>query len=117
MNNPQRFATQIQNLALSLVFKAMGESRYNRTNDEYMAVSARLPPLKQLLPQVNGLLKEMHEVSARDGVPMPQICRFKKGDQRIVYEPYPREISYETLRAALTVSGMRLSRRNNHKSL
>jgi hypothetical protein len=102
-----RFLTPIQNIAINLVFAVMGERRCNRTRDEYDAISARLPPLKRLVWKVNEELKSMHARAARSGVRLPQICRFKAGDERWDYEEYPRSISYETLRAALNVSELR----------
>src|SRR5262245_41214893 len=103
--------TAIQNIALSLIFAVMGEYRYNRTYDEYMAISDRLPPLKQLTFQVNRLLQQLHKCNNEcKGFVLPQLCRFKAGDQRIVYESYPGRISYETIRAALVAAGMREQR-------
>jgi hypothetical protein len=98
------FPTPYQNIALDLTFLVMGEERINRTQEEYFDIAARLPPLKQLTHLVNERLKEVHE---KQGDLLPQICRFKAGHERIVYEPFPTRISYETLRAALTISGMR----------
>ena len=109
MSEPQ--PTVIQNIALSLIFAVMGECRYNRTLDEYMAIAARLPPLKQLTYLVNRLLQQLHKCNDEcKGFILPELCRFKAGDQRIVYEPYPKSISCETVRAALQVSGMRKAR-------
>jgi hypothetical protein len=105
MKNDQ--PTQIQRLAVSLVFAAMGEGQINRTNEEYMAIAAKLPPLKRLLGMVNRLLELNQKCFKECGRPMPEICRFKAGDKLINFESYPREISYETLRAALVRSGMR----------
>ena len=107
----QDFPTPIQDIAINLVFAALGERRCNRTPKEYAAIAAKLPPLKTLLFKVNELLEWMHSCSCHSGVPLPQICRFKVGDQRWTYEPYPRRISYETLRAALTVLRLRNPRR------
>jgi hypothetical protein len=103
--------TAIQNIALSLIFAVMGECRFNRKHDEYMAISDRLPSLKQLTFQVNRLLQQLHKCNNEcKGFVLPQLCRFKAGDQRIVYEPYPKSISYETVRAALVAAGMREQR-------
>ena len=98
--------TSFQNIALSLVFDVMGESRYNRSYQEYMEIAARLPPLKELTYRVNERLTEFLKSRGE----RPEICRFKAGDQRVVYEPYPDTISYETVRAALNISGMRQER-------
>jgi hypothetical protein len=83
-----RFLTPIQDIAINLVFAVMGERRCNRTRDEYDAISARLPPLKRLVWKVNEELKSMHARAARSGVRLPQICRFKAGDERWDYEEY-----------------------------
>ena len=110
--------TAIQNITLNLIFAAMGECRFNRKHDEYMAISNRLPRLKQLTFQVNRLLQQLHRCNEEcKGFVLPQICRFKAGDQRIVYEPYPNSISDETVRAALVAAGMREQRWRRRKSL
>ena len=86
----------------------MGERRFNRTHHEYMAIAARLPPLKDLTFKINRLLQQLHKCNDECGeVILPELCRFKAGDQRITYERYPELISYETVRAALQVSGLR----------
>ena len=102
MDNP----TPVQDIAMRLVFQFMGERRENRTYEEYMDIARRLPPLKQLHYHVNVLLQSEHD----SGWPLPEICRFKAGDKIIRFEPYPRTISYETLRAALVNYGMRKPR-------
>jgi hypothetical protein len=107
MNKHPQFPTPIQDIALNLIFVVMGESRINRTYDEYMAIAKRLPPLKVLTSEVNRLLKEIHRRAASDGILLPELCRFKAGDQRITYEAYPTTISIETIREALVVAGMR----------
>ena len=98
--------TPVQDIAVRLAFKVMGEKQYNRRYDEYMDIAERLPPLKQLHHQINVSLRAEHELGG-----LPQICRFKAGDKVIRYEPYPKTISYETLRAALVNYGMRKARR------
>jgi len=73
-----------------------------------MAIAARLPPLKELTDKINRLLQVLHKCNdERGGLILPQLCRFTAGDQRIAYEPYPKSVSYETVRAALQFSGMR----------
>ena len=101
------FPTPHQNIALDLVFLVMGEERLNRTRQEYFDIAAQLPPLKQLNYLVNEKLRQVHENQRHL---LPKICRFKAGHTRIIYEPFPDTISYETLRAALTISGMRNQR-------
>src|SRR5947207_7349600 len=106
MSKHPQFPTPIQDLALSLTFVAMGERRFNRSYDEYMAIAAKLPPLKVLLFKINQLLQQLHKCTNEcNGV--LQLCRFKAGDKIIKYEPYPKSISYETLREALAILGMR----------
>ena len=73
-----------------------------------MAIAARLPPLKDLTFKINRLLQQLHKCNDKCGRSiLPGLCRFNAGDQRITYEPYPELISYETVRAALQVSGLR----------
>lgn len=109
--------TVIQDIALNLVFSVMGERRINRTQQEYAAIAAKLPPLKMLSFKVNQLLRSIHQESARSDTPLPQLCRFKAGDQRWNYEDYPQKISRETVRIALELSGMRRPRGKRTKSL
>jgi hypothetical protein len=116
MNRQQSFPTTVQDIALNLIFTVLGERRINRTQQEYAAIVARLPPLKMLTFEVNETLRWMHERSACSGVPLPQICRFRAGDERYTYEDYPSHISYETVRAALEVSGLRRARRRRANS-
>ena len=112
MNRQQRFCTAVQDIALNLIFTVLGERRVNRTREEYEAIVASLPPLKVLTFEVNETLKR----SACSGIPLPQICRFRAGDERYTYEDYPSHISYETVRAALEVSGLRRARRRRANS-
>jgi hypothetical protein len=101
------FLTPIENIALDLIFAYMGEARENRTSDEYMRIASSLPPLKVLHYQVNTRLQEIQ----KSGTAPYQICRFRAGDTRIVYEEFPTAISIEVIRTALTKSGMRMCRR------
>ena len=93
-----RFLTSFENLALSLIFQALGESRVNRSIDEYLAIASRASALKVLEFQVNEALGKL---------PPSEICRFKAGDKRIIYEPTPSTLSREVIRSAWTKSGMR----------
>jgi hypothetical protein len=106
MSKHSQFPTPIQNIALSLSFAVMGESRHNRTYSEYMAVADRLPPLKILFFKVNEFLRHLHECDGCDGLRLPELCRFQSGDERVTYEPFPKSISYETIRSALTIAGL-----------
>jgi hypothetical protein len=107
------FPTPIQNIALDLVFEVMGEERVNRTSQEYRAIAARLPALKRLEFLINTRLRQLHK-SDRDR--LYEICRFGAGHKRYAYEPFPKKISYETLRAALTIAGMRPPRKARRKA-
>jgi hypothetical protein len=106
-----QFLTPVQDIAINLVFRVMDEQRTNRSLQDYAAIAAKLPPLKSLVYEVNELLKWMHQRSVSSGIPLPLLCRFKAGDERYFFEAYPREISYETVRKALEVFGMRSPRR------
>src|SRR5690349_16505655 len=117
MAKRQQFLTPIQDIALNLAFAVVDESRINRTARDYAAIAAKMPPLKLLLHKVNDLLRWIHQRSAEIGLPLPQLCRFKAGDERYEYEDYPSRISMETLRLALEISGMREPRWKRAKSL
>jgi hypothetical protein len=112
----QWFLTPIQEIAVNLVFKVIGEQRNGRTQEEYATIAAKLPPLKVLVHQVNELLQWMHQRSVTSGIPLPLLCRFKAGDERYAFEEYPRQISYETVRKALQVFGIRPPREKLPKS-
>lgn len=99
-----RFLQPAESLALSLIFEVMGESRFNRTSGEYMAIAARLPRLKQLHFQVNVLWKNYKKSLPPRAA---AICYFRQGDLKARYGDYPEELSIETIRNALVVSGMR----------
>jgi hypothetical protein len=121
MNKKPSFPTPIQNLALNLAFSVLGErktgeNRNNRTQQEYADITARLPPLKTLADQVNHALRELHKCNGCMGIRLPQICRFKAGDERYEYEELPSQISDETVRAGLEVAGMRPRRWKRTKS-
>jgi hypothetical protein len=98
--------TSAQNIALNLIFEFLGESRINRTYEEYMQIAAGLPANECLHAYVNQRLREI-EVS---GNPPYEICHFRAGDRKAWYKPFPTSISLETVRTALLVSGMRESR-------
>jgi hypothetical protein len=113
MQRRSPFLTPIQEIALNLIFVVMGENRFNRSYEEYVGIAARLPPLKVLKSKLDELLQHLHRCSGCNGVLLAEICRFKAGDQIITYEPYPKTISYETIRIALVNSGMRKPRWEN----
>ena len=104
-----KLPTPIENIVLDVAFDLIGESRINRTHDEYVQIAARLPPLKVLHSQINDRLRE---IGAKGDAPY-EICRFKAGDQYYKYEPFPVSVSLETVRNALTVAGMRKKRRRS----
>jgi hypothetical protein len=112
---PPRFPTSVENIALELTFAVMGEPRYNRTYEEYMAIAKRLPPLKVLTFEINQFLQQIHKCNGWNGFHLYEICGFKRGDQWITYRPYPKAISIETVRTALEVSGMRKPRRRRNR--
>lgn len=99
--------TDIENIALSLVFDAVEEQQINRSADEYAKIAQSLPALKVLHHLVN---EELRERLQSPEYANRQICRFKARDRVIRFEPYPRSISIETLRSALNWSGMRQPR-------
>jgi hypothetical protein len=99
-----QFLTQVQDKVLDLVFEVMGESRINRSYEDYMAIAAKLPGLKILHHLVNERLQEKHKAGE-----MPKFYR-KRWPGPVVYDRYPDKISIETLRAALTLSAMRQKR-------
>lgn len=108
--NSSAFPTMVQNIALDLVFEVMGEGRINRTTEEYHAIARRLPPLKVLHHEVNRQLQTNLKRLADRGLAPHELCIFKAGHKRIVFEPYPRTISIETIRTALNVTGLRKAR-------
>jgi hypothetical protein len=110
MNKRPQFPTPIQEIVLNLIFVIIGERRVNRTRSEYMAIAARLPSLKALSFDVNRLLQQLHKCDGCNGVRLPELCRFKAGDERVTYERYPASVSSETVRLALEISGMRKPR-------
>jgi hypothetical protein len=112
-----QFPTPIQDIALNLAFAVLGERRLNRTYSEYMTIAAKLPPLKVLTFKINEFLRQLNKCDGCNGVRLPELCRFRAGDQRVVFEPYPNHISYETVRTALEISGMREARWRKAKFL
>ncbi len=97
------FPTSKENLALDLIFVRLGESRFNRTMDEYMDVAARAPKLEAMHADVNNMLRQMAEA----GYAPYWICYFKAGDCYPWYEPFPKALSREVIRKAWIKSGMR----------
>src|ERR1051326_1187446 len=100
--------TQVENIALSLVFDALGEQQINRSAYEYAKIAQSLPPLKVLHHLVN---KKLRQRLRSPTYANREICRFNVGDLIVRFEPYPRSISIETVRSALNWSAMRNPRR------
>ena len=103
MTAMSQFTTSQENIALDLIFGLLGESRFNRTMDEYMAVASRAPKLEVLHADVNKVLREMADA----GYTPFEICYFKIGDRYDWYEKFPTSLSKETIRKAWVKSGMR----------
>ena len=86
-----------ENIVIGLMCEWMGESRFNRSMDEYVAMASKLPKIEALYTYVNQRLAEM----AREGVARHEISYFKPGDRHIWYEKFPRSLSRETVRKAV----------------
>jgi hypothetical protein len=97
------FLTSKENIVVILIYGWLGESRLNRTYDEYMEIAARFPKVAACHAYVNERLREM----AADGFAPYQICYFKAGDWYPWYEEFPTSLSMETVRTALLKMGMR----------
>jgi hypothetical protein len=94
----------LEELALDLLFEALGESRYNRSPEDYERLCALIPPLKQAHFLVNQELRKHHDKGTfRDTA----ICDFKAGDRVVTYRAYPKTISIETIRNGLIALGFR----------
>jgi hypothetical protein len=63
-------------IALDIICGWLGESRYNRTMEEYRAIARKMPKLDAMCAYVNEFLAKLH---AR-GIKPYQICHFKAGD-------------------------------------
>ena len=98
-----KYPTSKENLALNLIFDHRGQSRFNRTAEEYAAIISELPPIKVLHGWVNDALEEC----AAAGVAPYDISYFKAGDQHIWYEGFPKSLSIEIVRSALVKAGFR----------
>ena len=94
MTRKQIGPTVIQDIALNLVFSVMGERRINRTQQEYAAIAAKLPPLKVLSFKVNQLLQSIHQESARSETPLPQLST-------LFFLPEPYKLDSSILRKRL----------------
>lgn len=95
--------TAQQSIALDVIFALLGESRFNRTMDEYASIATQAPKLAVMHAEINALLRDM----AKTGYAPHEICNFKKGDLYPRYEKFPASLSMETVRKAWVNSGMR----------
>src|SRR4051812_49639717 len=100
-----KFLTSKEEKVITLIFEWLGESRINRTYNEYMAIAARIPKLEACVAHVNQRLAEI----APKMLPFC-ICHFQAGDRSIRWAHFPRSVSKETVRTALIKSGMRPKR-------
>ena len=103
-----QFPTSMENIALNLIFEWLGESRYNRTLQEYAEIARHLPKLDALCAYVNQRLREI----AVAGSPPYEICRFRAGDNSVRYVRFPKSLSITVIRTALVKSGMMELKRN-----
>lgn len=101
-----------EHIAIDLILEHLGESRFNRTPEEYAAIISKIQrhPLKVLHGWVNDRLRGFHE----NGYAPYRICNFKVGDRYPWFEDFPKSLSLETVRSALVKWGVpqrRLRRR------
>jgi len=97
------FLTSKENIVVNLIYEWLGESRINRTYDEYMEIASRFPKIAACHAYVNQRLREMAEAG---NAPFDGICYFKAGDRYPWYEDFPTSLSTETVRTALLKMGM-----------
>ena len=97
-----RFPTPKENIVLDMLFEWLGESRCNRTMDEYIAIASRVPKTAAVHAYVNERLCKMGEI----GFAPYQICYFKAKDRHPWYASFPKSLSIETVRSALKKSGL-----------
>lgn len=97
------FLTSKENIAASLVYEWLGESRTNRTFDEYMQIAARFPKPVACQAYVNQRLREIADTG---NTPSDGIIYFRAGDRYPRVEEFPTSLSLETVRSALVKMGM-----------
>jgi hypothetical protein len=102
MSRPRR---SLEELAVDLLFAALGEHRYNRSAQEYATLCSLIPPLKRADYLVNQQLQKLNELGMQY-----EICYFRPGDLAPVYRPFPTSISLQTLRNGLIATGFRVPR-------
>jgi hypothetical protein len=104
------FLTSKENIVANLIYQWLGESRDNRTDDEYMEIASRFPTIEACHAYVNQRLRKMAEA----GFAPYQICYFKAGDRYPWYEDFPTSLSRETVRTALLKMGKLQKPRRKH---
>jgi hypothetical protein len=97
------FLTSKESIVVNLIYAWLGESRFNRTYDEYMQIASRFPKVAACHAYVNEQLQQMAEARFAPY----QICYFKAGDRYPWYEDFPTSLSMETVRSALLKMGRR----------
>jgi hypothetical protein len=74
------FPISAENIAINLIYEWMGESRINRSYDDYIAIAARFSKIEACVARVNQCLEEL----ARSGfAKRHEICHFRPGDKHI----------------------------------
>ena len=104
------FLTSKESIVVNLIYAWLGESRFNRTYDEYMQIASRFPKVAACHAYVNQRLREMADA----GIAPYQICYFKAGDRYLWYENFPASLSMETVRTALLKMGKPRGRRRSN---
>lgn len=100
------FLTTQENLIVSVIFRILGESRFNRTLAEYASVAARVPAQKILLYLINRALEDM--AIAGYSWEYCEVWTNKKTNMRSYkFVGAPIKVGRETLRTAWVKSGMR----------
>jgi hypothetical protein len=97
------FPTSTHNIVINLLYEWLGECRFNRSWDDYIAIARRVPKVDAVHCYVNQRLKEFQDSGSQ---PFDAICYFKPGDENLWYKPFPTSISRETVRVALERSGL-----------
>ena len=100
------FLTSKENIVVDLIYDWLGESRINRTYEDYMEIASRFPKVEACHAYVNQRLREMADAG---NAPF-EICYFKAGDRYIWYKDFPTSLSRETVRCALLKMSMPRSR-------
>lgn len=97
--------TARQRLVQSLLWRVLQVSSINRGWEKYTSGSARLPPLKVLVFDVNKELRKFIAETSMDCT--GAICHFTAGHRRAWYEDFPASINRETIRSTLVAIGLR----------